>query len=652
MTSRKSNEQFIKECIEIHGDKYDYSKVNYTGKENKIDIYCKLCKEYFKMRANVHLRGANCQICAKIIQGKKRRLTNIIFIEKCKKKDINNMFDYSLVEYKTMEEKIILKCNICNYIFERSPNKHLTTLNGCKNCQINNMKSNTEEFIEKAIKIHGDKYDYSKVDYNTASDKVIIICKEHGEFEQTPNNHLRGANCQKCSGCYQSNTEEFIEKAIKIHGDKYDYSKVDYNTTSDKVIIICKIHDDFLQTPNGHLNGTGCPKCNGGVKSNTEEFIEKAIKIHGDKYDYSKVNYNNCHTNIIIICKKHGEFEQSPNNHLRGANCQICVGNYKSYTEEFIEKARKLHGDKYDYSKVDYINNHTKVIIICKEHNEFEQTPQSHLSGSGCTQCGIISMKEKQSLNNKQFIERAIEIHGDKYDYSKVDYINAKEKVIIICKKHNNKFKQDPDSHLHGTGCPICGTDAVKEKRSFNTEEFIEKAIKMHGHKYDYSKVNYNNCHTNIIIICKEHGEFEQSPNNHLRGAGCLKCSNNCSKVQIECLTYLEEILNIKIQHAKNEGEFKIPKTRYKVDGYCSKTNTIFEFHGDYWHGNPKIFDKDDINKRAKTTFGELYEKTKNKAEFIKKSGYNLIEIWENDWYNYQSIIVYTIKHIYKLLVS
>ena len=230
----------------------------------------------------------------------------------------------------------------------------------------------TEEFISKAKKVHGDKYDYSLVEYVNNKTRVTIICPIHGLFEQRPVNHLRGHGCMYCGNALKNTKEEFIEAARKVHGDKYDYSQVDYVDNKTKVKIICPIHGMFEQTPSSHLRGRGCKYCGGSVKHTKDTFIEAARKVHGNKYDYSKVEYVNNRTPIIIICPIHGEFKQSPNEHLQGKGCQRCANNIKRTTEEFIENARKIHGDKYDYSRVKYIDCHTKVKIVCPIHGEFE----------------------------------------------------------------------------------------------------------------------------------------------------------------------------------------------------------------------------------------------------------------------------------------
>ena len=246
-------------------------------------------------------------------------------------------------------------------------------------------KLTTPEFIEKSRTVHGDKFDYSEVECIGSVKKVKIICLDHGAFEQTPNSHLSGNGCPKCYFEQKTSiTLEFIEKSRTVHRDKYDYSMVEYVNNATKVKISCSEHGVFEQTPANHLNGNGCPKCGGTSKSNTLEFIEKSRTIHGDKYDYSEVDYINNKTKVKILCFQHGAFEQTPNSHLSGKGCPNCK---KSNIPAFIEKSRTIHGDKYDYSEVDYINNYTKVKISCSQHGIFEQSPNSHLKGHGCPTC-------------------------------------------------------------------------------------------------------------------------------------------------------------------------------------------------------------------------------------------------------------------------
>jgi Zn finger protein HypA/HybF involved in hydrogenase expression len=210
-------------------------------------------------------------------------------------------------------------------------------------------------------------------------------------------------------------TEEFITRSNDRHSYKYIYTKSEYIASNKKIIIICPIHGEFLQTPVAHMQGQGCPLCAGKIKKTNLTFIKKAQEIHLDKYDYSKVQYKNNKTNIIIICRKHGEFEQLPSNHLAGNGCPICRNEQFSKKRAhslstFIEKAEMIHGKKYDYSKVRYKNNYTKVEITCLTHGSFLQLPMSHLQGIGCPKCreskGEVAIKDFLVTNNVKFEEQ------------------------------------------------------------------------------------------------------------------------------------------------------------------------------------------------------------------------------------------------------
>jgi len=187
---------------------------------------------------------------------------------------------------------------------------------------------------------------------------------------------------------YMNDTKGVIKKCIKVHGDKYDYSLVNYINSSEKIKIICPIHGIFEQLPHNHLNGNECPVCK-DRKFTTNEFVKKSEQIHGDKYNYSLVNYINSRIKVEILCPIHGVFEQIPNNHLRGSGCKQCdVDSRKINIFGFIKRARELHGDKYDYSLVNYINSSEKIKIICPIHGIFKQTPNNHTSQrQGCPIC-------------------------------------------------------------------------------------------------------------------------------------------------------------------------------------------------------------------------------------------------------------------------
>ena len=268
--------------------------------------------------------------------------------------------------------------------------------------------------------------------------------------------------------------EKFIEKATKKHNGKYDYSKVEYVNSTTKICIICPIHGEFWQTPQGHVRGNSCPKCanikrGDTFRSNADEFIEKASKIHNSKYVYDKTKYVNSNTKIPILCFEHGTFWMTPMNHLLGQGCPKCSGrglNNNEIINMFIAK----HGKKYDYSKVEFTKMHDKVCIICPEHGEFWQTPSKHLLGQGCPKCAIELRAEERNIGNEEFIKRARKIYGDEYIYADTKYTKMEDKVKIICPKHG-EFWQKPYDHLHGHGCPKCGL--IESKGENEIYEYI-----------------------------------------------------------------------------------------------------------------------------------------------------------------------------------
>ena len=387
-------------------------------------------------------------------------------------------YDYSKVEYVNAKTKV---CIICpeHREFWQTPTSHLSG-NGCPECGVKNRSekrtSTKEEFIKKAREKHNGKYDYSQVTYIGTHNKACIICPEHGEFWQKPSHHLSGCGCPECRNeangerC-RSSKEEFIKKAKEVHKNKYDYSKVHYVNSRTNVCIICSEHGEFWQRPSNHLSGYGCSKCGNEKKrkilsSSKEDFIEKAREVHCDKYDYSSVEYFNNATKVCIKCPSHGEFWQTPANHLNDRGCPKCSGKYSPTTEEFIKKARKEHGNKYDYSKVNYVNALTKVCIICTDHGEFWQTPSSHLSGKGCQKCNL-SHLERNVMNY-------LDEMGITYDYQKrfkwlgmqsLDFYLPDYNVGIECQGEQHFFPIDFEGKGVEWACKEFDENILRDKK-------------------------------------------------------------------------------------------------------------------------------------------------------------------------------------------
>jgi hypothetical protein len=296
----------------------------------------------------------------------------------------------------------------------------------------------------------------------------------------------------------------------------------------------------------------------------------------------------------------------------------------RSTTEKFIEKAKIVHGDKYDYSKINYLNSRTKVTIICPIHGEFQTRPDMHIDkrgGRGCPDCGY------NIVSKEEFIKRASVIHKNKYDYSKIKYTDTKTKILITCSDHGD-FKQTPEKHMAGQGCGFCSRSSKYGSNKITNEIFINESRKIHGNKYDYSKVKVVNIRTKVIITCSDHGDFEQNPAVHSdMGLGCPRCTKDKSGANVSSsgdkwLDSLgEEVL-------EREKTMIIGNRRFKVDGFNKDTNTIYEYFGTFWHGHPSRKDLKGIHPFKKISYAELYQETLDRIQHLKDNGYKIIYEW------------------------
>lgn len=312
-------------------------------------------------------------------------------------------------------------------------------------------------------------------------------------------------------------------------------------------------------------------------------------------YNYDELPSEfNSHDKISIKCPDHGIFEQKAYSHGNGQGCLECYRVSRSTgLDEFLQKARAIHGERYNYDKVKYLNSYTKIIITCKEHGDFEQTPDSHLKGYNCATCSSVK------FDLKTFIEKANLVHGHFYDYSQTVYVNSKVKVAIVCPNHG-RFEQVAMSHLLGIGCHRCSV----EKRTGTLECFLKRAVEVHGVKYDYSQTVYVNASTKLNIGCPKHGVFEQLPLNHLAGRGCLSCNESNGEKEISRILTENGITFSR--------EYKIPDSSYRYDFYLPDQNILIEFHGiqhykaiEFFGGEEMLLDQkrrdEDKTKLAKT---------------------------------------------------
>lgn len=387
-------------------------------------------------------------------------------------------------------------------------------------------KLTKEQWVARAVAKYGDKYDYSESEYLNGMAPILIRCKKHNlVFRTIAGNFINERSNTHCPICYaemkaeqllstayKNNAKDvriakdiikgikngrltmsgarkpniikapvdykkvFLDKVKEMYGDKYDLSKTEYKTRDTKLTMICKEHGEFHITPRTLLYGShgvkphGCPICEGikqPVKTNPESFKSEMKKIYGRKLKFKIPNKITKDTQITAICKHHGEITHSVGYFKSGKGCEYCSGK-KTYWPDFIKLARKVHGDKYDYSQTEIPKrNADKITIICPEHGQFRQFAWLHLSGSGCPECVGYPNKKTREQRENEFIQKARDLFGDKFDYSKVHYVNNDTNVTLTCKEHHIEFETSPDTHLRGSGaCPMC-TRSIGEAKIY-----------------------------------------------------------------------------------------------------------------------------------------------------------------------------------------
>jgi hypothetical protein len=427
---------------------------------------------------------------------------------------------------------------------------------------------------------------------------------------------------------------KFLTDSVEIHGDLYDYSLVPgtFKNVDTPVKIIClRCKKIFLQIPYNHINQKkGCKSCNisESLRLPDEDFLFRTKEKFGDKFKYS--TYKGMGKKIKITCSDcEYVFNITPEQHLKTSGCYNCNEVVKDLSA-FIIKSKRLHLDKFSYERVVFGPNHIKVEIFCKKCKVyFWQSINNHLSGLGHQKCASkeCGFNRRKIKNTDDFIRQAIDKHGNNFAYDKVNFISPGEMVEIFCNKHQYYFLQAPNNHIKGSICPKCYGELSSLRQRKSQGQFIDECNTRHGiDKYSYEKVVYLGQKIKVEIICFKHGSFWQNAASHLGGNGCPECAaTNSSKVEKEWLDH------IGIDELNRQK--RLPGLgKRRMDGFYPLTNTVYQFHGDYWHGNPEKYSPEKINKRNEISFGKLYSDTIDADRKIVDAGYNLITIWESDW--------------------
>ena len=357
-------------------------------------------------------------------------------------------------------------------------------------------------------------------------------------------------------------------------------------------------------------------------KLTKEEWIENAKKIHGGRYDYSKVEYVHTKVKVVIVCQEHGEFQQSPNSHAKGNGCPKCgriaavktgIGPKKRTIEEVIAAAKQVHGNRYDYSLIESSGVFDKVTIVCAEHGPFKQGINTHLSGSGCPKC----FRNRKRLNNEIFILRGKEKYGDLFDYSLIEYVNNTTPVTLICKKHG-KFTVIPANHIkRDGGCKECQKEKTSAANVKGNSYFIAKSKEVHKDTYDYSESQYVSAQTPIAIRCRTHGIFHQPPNDHYGGHGCPACAKQKSQPEIDIMEFISQYVGL----TNRDRTILKPK---EIDIYIPSKSLGIEYCGLYWHRTRK----------RKPPTSHL-----SKLTAAQSAGVRLITIFEDEWIHKEKIV-------------
>jgi hypothetical protein len=457
----------------------------------------------------------------------------------------------------------------------------------------------------------------------------------------------------------ESYAARMIAEATNKFNGKFDYSSVEYIGKDSLVLIHCPVHGLFEQRLYDHVRSMyGCKQCANDAHSKNsrmsqEDVIEKFNEAHDNienpKFDYSQVKYEHMHKKVEIHCLVHGPFLQKPSDHINKHGCGKCKGEKcserrKVPLDEMLVRFEEKHEGKYTYPDIEsyYVDSTTKINIECEKHGIFTQTAHAH-TYYGCAKCGKDSISEQtkgverphRRTTTEEYVAKANEKHDFRYEYDKTVYVKSRGTTIIVTCKEHGDFEISPRSHLTGWGCNTCSRREMGERVSLKVPELVEKLNLIHDFKYDYSKVELCGDIKNvpIIVTCPVHGDFSILVGKHYK-YGCPECEKENPKVKNSCVNGSKpanawlDSLGLELVR-----EFRLPEKRTRpVDGYCIETNTIYQFHGDYYHGNPSVFDPSSFSIKHGKTFGELYEHSCRMDQEIIDFGYNLVVMWENDW--------------------
>lgn len=737
MAKGYTQEEFVAKMAEVNPN-IDLSEYVYTKSINKGHCKCKVCGNEWDARADTLLRGVGCRKCF----DKRNAASKLIPMEKVQQTIDESGANATIIgKYIDTKHDALFKCNECGNEWE-SLVRDVMNGHGCPECgRRKNSKARTrDEFLTTVRSLYGNKYTYLDLPEKVPNKETIhYICPEHGLITETCESHLR-RGCPKClpkaqvkSGeTAKKHLNDFVSKlGIKVIKDwtcewlynmKFDYFFPDYDLAIDLYCEanlpemtdeeihkrevkhnLCREHKVYTiyfyqktcrkyfnpkwrgisttkqleelfeklsiqgkelffpppKPPKERVKRERKPKARNPRKYATneewysamhnrfaktnEQFITEAREVHGDKYDYSLVDYKDNITPVDIICPDHGVFSQIPKSHLKGHGCPIC-GNIKvgekiaNNPDEVMEKLKEIWGDEYDFSEAVYVRANQPMKVIChhldkdgNEHGPFYPQPSNLLNGHGCLKCGLERAQEKTRLPYSEFLERANAVHNGRYQYIEETYKGYDELMTMICPDHG-EFQQRPHNHLAGQGCQKCGSIKGGLAIRLTQEEFIRRCTEVHNGKYDYSQVVYDGLTNKIKPICPKHGMFEQRAGVHLNGSGCPKCrTSNLERKITKVLDKdfdVDYVYNYRVKWLGMQSlDFYIPD--YNIGIECQGAQ---HFEKDYY--NRKHQDPEFKN------YYKVVERDQRKNKLCKENGVNLVYYFDkyfNDKYQFDN---------------
>lgn len=407
---------------------------------------------------------------------------------------------------------------------------------------------------------------------------------------------------------------EFVKQALERAVRPVDLSQFEYKGNAIKGTALCPEHGSFQIAPNALMNRIGCPTC--ALKSRSDKrrmtlatFIEKAREMHRGRYDYTTTVYVGSQKKVVIVCPRHGEFEQIANAHLTGQGCPQCANervglNARLEQSDFLARCKAVHGDTYDLSRVAYVGMTKKIEVICQKHGSFFPQAGNFVgAGSGCPACG----RESTGLVSRKplayYVAKGQEVHAGRFEYAGLQYVDGAAYLQVVCPAHG-EFLQLAQDHIKGIGCEKCARPV------FNLDTFTASATEAHGGKFNYEKADYTGTTDKVCIICPEHGEYWQTPNMHVNmQQGCPRCGHvGPSVAQLEIAAFLQQHTSVLIGHRVSRKE---------LDVFMPDLNLAVEYHGLIWHSTK--FQKD-----ATRDF--------KKHRFFAEMGIRVIHIYQDEW--------------------